>query len=270
MGVVITAVIADGSQNIAQPAWAHLTFSSVTGSIATIDGNGDLSFGAVGGNATVQITLTVNQRIGSTIFLGYGWSGQTPVPFASHQMQGVTDNTVSGGVDTIVGSTLALYISSDNSNVATDWSAVTVTFTEGEGVAFFPAFVPIIPPPPIGADKPVPNFPPPTPPPIGTVPVGDLVGPVVAPAPVPPSVAGFPQPQFGSGSATAPSPSGYFPIFTTTFPVPTIVIDNVLLIGRPPPPQTASTENIVPDGWGPFVPPGAPTAPGSDGRLPRP
>ena len=149
-------------------------------------------------------------------------------------------------------------------SVATTLTAITLTFTVGPTVPVFPDFTPIVPPPPIGADKAVPPFPPPTPPPIGTVPVGDLIGPVIALASVPPSVAGIPQPVIGGDNPY------HFPDFSSTFPVPTIVVDNVLLIGTPPPPQTPSTLNIVLDGWGPNVPPGAPTAPGGDGRLPRP
>lgn len=129
---------------------------------------------------------------------------------------------------------------------------------------------PIIPPPPIGeGGGPPPLFPPPTPPPIGEVPIGPLVGPAIAAAGVPPSLAGVVQPQFATGSKTAPLPSAYFPVFTTTFPVPTIVFVNQLMIGAAVPPQTPSTQNIILDGWGLFVPPGAPTTPGGDGRLPR-
>jgi hypothetical protein len=155
-------------------------------------------------------------------------------------------------------------------SVATTSAALdALTFTAGPSLAFFPAFAPIVPPPPIGADKAVPNFPPPTPPPIGSVPIGDLVGPVVAAAGVPPSVAGFAQPQYKTGSATSPTAASWFPQFTTIFPNPTIVFTNTLMIGAAVPPQTASTQNIQVDGWGPSVPPGAPTAPGGDGRFPR-
>ena len=147
-------------------------------------------------------------------------------------------------------------------NVATDLTDITLTFTVGPTVPIFPDFVPIIPPPPIGGTAPA--FPPPAIPP----PAGPLVGPAIASASVPPSVAGFPQPQFGSGDAT--TPPSYFEEFTTIFPVPTVVFTNAMNDGTTPPPQTASTENIVEDGWGPSVPPGAPTAPGDDGRLPRP
>ena len=265
--VQISAVLANGSQTVALPTWQHLTFTSVTGSLATINGNGDLDFGALGGNATVQVSLTVDQRTRSEIYLGYGWGGHPPVQFASHQMTSILGSeTVSGGVVTIFGGVLALYTSSDNANQATVWSNGTLTFTEGEGVAFFPAFVPIVPPPVIGeGGGPPPTFPPPTPPPIGHVPPGVLVGPVITYAPVPPSVAGFPQPRYQTGSATSPTGAQLFPIFTTTFPVPTIVVDGnnfaVAAPGQnppwtqPPPAQTASTLLISIDGYAPQLPP---------------
>jgi hypothetical protein len=96
-------------------------------------------------------------------------------------------------------------------------SAPLFTYTGSTGTAdVFPAFVPIIPPPLIGAAQTIPTFPPPTPPPIGHVPVGPLVGPAIAPAGVPPSLAGVVQPQYKTGSATSPAANGYFPQFTTT------------------------------------------------------
>ena len=155
------------------------------------------------------------------------------------------------------------------SQATTAAALAALTFTAGPALAFFPAFSIIVPPPPIGANKTVPNFPPPTPPPIGTVPKGDLVGPAIAAAAVPPSVAGFVEPRFKTGSATSPTAASWFPSFTSTFPNPTIVFTNTMMIGAPKPPQTASTLNIVLDGWGPYVPPTAPTSPGSDGRFPR-
>lgn len=145
-----------------------------------------------------------------------------------------------------------------------------VIIPEDGNRAFFPAFTPIIPPPLIGeGGGPPPPFPPPTPEPIGEVPVGPLVGPVVAAAGVPPSVAGFEQPQFATGSAT--SPPGYFPAFTAPLPTPPpIDFINILMIGDAVPPQKQTEEAILLDGWGPSVPPGAPTEPGPDGRFPRP
>jgi hypothetical protein len=93
------------------------------------------------------------------------------------------------------------YTTSANSTL----TAVALTFTPTSAAVFFPDFVPIIPPPPIGAAQTVPTFPPPTPPPIGAVPVGPLVGPAVAAAGVPPSVAGITQPVVRSTTATGNS-----------------------------------------------------------------
>jgi hypothetical protein len=111
--------------------------------------------------------------------------------------------------------------------------AIAVTTPGGTGAStpifnytgVFPAFIPILPPPLIS------NPPPPTFPPTGgahtpvAVPVGPLVGPAIAPAPVPPSLAGVTQPIFKTGSATSPTAASWIPQFTTTFPVPTIVVD---------------------------------------------
>lgn len=146
------------------------------------------------------------------------------------------------------------------------------TFEKSKSDAFFPAFVPIIPPPPIGAAHAVPTFPPPTPPPIGAVPVGPLVGPAIAPATVPPSLAGVVQPQYKTGSATAPAANGYFPQFTTTtayagFPnnppagVP-IVFSNISTNPSRsggvwtvvPPPSTPTTAQITLNGMSILVP----------------
>ena len=135
------------------------------------------------------------------------------------------------------------------SQATTAAAAAALTFTAGPSLAFFPAFAPIVPPPPIGADKAIPNFPPPTPPPIGTVPIGDLVGPAVAAAAVPPSVAGIPL------IRTVSAWTAKFPDFLTTFPSPPIVFTNTMMIGATKPPQTTTTQNIPIGGWGPPVGP---------------
>jgi hypothetical protein len=123
----------------------------------------------------------------------------------------------------------------------------------------FPAFTPIIPPPPIGDPVGVPPFPPPTPPPMGHVPVGPLVGPAVETAPVPPSVAGYQQPRFQPpGSATVPTAASLFPSFTTTSPSPPIVFANLWngatetggVWDDGTPPSTPTTRNIILNGWG--------------------
>lgn len=160
----------------------------------------------------------------------------------------------------------------------------------------FPTFTPIIPTstfPPgggvgsIGDPEGVPTFPPPTPPPIGHVPAGPLVGPAVADAPVPPSLAGVAQPQYETGSATVPPANGYFPEFTTTtayagFPnqppdgVP-IVFANIWTVPELSgdvwtdvvPPSTPTVAQITLGGWGLPGPsgsgPGPPTYPNPPG-----
>lgn len=156
----------------------------------------------------------------------------------------------------------------------------TFSFVPANTISQFPTFTPIVPPPVIGVGGgPPPSYPPPNPPPIGAIPPGVTVGPAISPAGVPPSLAGVVQPQFKTGSATAPTAASWFPQFTTTFPKPTIVVggNNFAALNaghippwtQAPPAQTASTLCIVLDGWGPGVPPGAPTAPGGDGRFPR-
>lgn len=52
-----------------------------------------------------------------------------------------------------------------------------------------------------------------------------LVGPAVPAAPVPPSVAGYPQPQFASGSGTVPTAASLFPMFTAAGASPPIVLN---------------------------------------------
>jgi hypothetical protein len=107
-------------------------------------------------------------------------------------------------------------------------------FEQSGSDAFFPAFTPIVPPPTFGLPPP-PVFPPvpPNTAPVA-VPIGPLVGPAVDDAPVPPSLAGIIQPQFKSGSATAPA--SYFPDFTTTFPNPPVSVQTT-----PPPPNMIVT-----------------------------
>jgi hypothetical protein len=95
---------------------------------------------------------------------------------------------------------------------------------------------PILPPPLITNPPGTPVFPPVSPntAPV-PVPAGPLVGPAVGPAPVPPSIAGVPQPVFvPPGSATVPA--SLFPMFTTTPPSPPIVFPNIAKIGAVPPP----------------------------------
>lgn len=92
---------------------------------------------------------------------------------------------------------------------------------------------PIIPPPTIGDPEGFPVFPPvdPDTAPVA-VPVGPLVGPAVAYAAVPPSVAGFPQPQYSTGSGTVPTATSLFPAFTAAGANPPIIV----VTSAPPPP----------------------------------
>jgi hypothetical protein len=149
----------------------------------------------------------------------------------------------------------------------TGTSTPIFTFVGPAGnAAVFPAFVPIIPPPPIAGTPPA--FPPPAIPPAA----GPLVGPAIAAAGVPPSLAGVVQPQFKTGSATTPASSGYWPQFTTTtayagFPnnppagVPIVfsnISTNPSLAGGVwtvvTPPSTATTAQITLNGMSILVP----------------
>lgn len=123
------------------------------------------------------------------------------------------------------------------------FSASTPAGTESE----FPLFQPIIPPPVIGQGG------------------GVLVGPAIAAAAVPPSVAGIVPPTYASGSATVPTAASLFPDGTTTPPSPPIVVDGsnfaVAAPGQqppwtwPPPAQTPTTAPITLDGFAAIIPP---------------
>lgn len=109
---------------------------------------------------------------------------------------------------------------------------------------------PILPPPQVGFGE------------------GVLVGPAIAPAPVPPSLAGFPQPQYATGSGTAPTAASLFPAFTAAGPSPPIVLNATQAAGSginfpadwiaPPPPPLPTTPGIAPivlNGWGLYAGP---------------
>jgi hypothetical protein len=76
--------------------------------------------------------------------------------------------------------------------------------------------------------------------------------PVVSPADVPPSVAGYSQPQFASGSGTAPTAAAMFPAFTAAGPNPPIVLNatQAAAVGAtwvaPPPPPLPTTPGVWP------------------------
>lgn len=138
--------------------------------------------------------------------------------------------------------------------------------TPGTVNATFPAYTPLFPPPLVGqGGGAAPTFPPPTPPPIGAIPTGALVGPAIAAAGVPPSIAGKALIIFTFGSATTPPASAAFPEFTTTFPSPPIVFSNIYTGGSTPttPPSTASTPPMgtsynTGGQWGPPIGPALP------------
>jgi hypothetical protein len=147
---------------------------------------------------------------------GTGFTGATAVRFAGQNATNVvvvSDTSIT--CKTPPASSDSVVIISVSAPGGTGNSGLIYTYSGATGTSdVFPAFVPIVPPPPIGNAQTIPTFPPPTPPPIGHVPVGPLVGPAIAPAAVPPSVAGVVQPTYKTGSAT--TPAGYFPSFTTT------------------------------------------------------
>jgi hypothetical protein len=206
------------------------------------------------GTSTGTTSLAVTAVTGS-IVLGSTLTG-AGVPAGTTIVRQVSGTTGKAGT----------YLTSRNTTLA----GIAVTFTVGPTLAYFPQFTPLIPPPPIQlAGGNPPNFPPPTPPPIGTVPKGPLIGPAIAAAAVPPSVAGFPLIRFKTGDADTPVGAQLFPNFKTLFPTPPIKFINLMMIGSDVPPSTATTLNYPMDGWGAYVPAGAPTEPGDDGRFPR-
>ena len=69
--------------------------------------------------------------------------------------------------------------------------------------------------------------------------------PVVPYAPVPPSVAGIPQPVFVPPTS-ATSPATYFPMFTTNPPYPPVVFANIFMNGPGFPPSTPSQPPLPP------------------------
>ena len=65
------------------------------------------------------------------------------------------------------------------------------------------------------------------------------------PETVPPSLAGVVQPQFATGSATAPPASALFPDFSTSFPVPTVETPNIFNMWPDPVPETVTTPVVT-------------------------
>jgi hypothetical protein len=223
--------------------------------------------GGGGGAPPTPTGLTATAVSSSQINLS--WGASTGATSYNVLRGGTTVGTPSGttfsdtGLSASTSYTYTVQAVSSGGTSSSSSPASATTFAPGASP--FPAFTPIYPPPPVGADKTVPNFPPPTPPPIGAVPVGDLVGPAVAAAASPPSVAGIAQPVFGFGDATHPPASAAFPEQTTTYPSPPVVFSNVYTGGATPttPPSTTSTPPLgtsynTGGAWGPPVGPALP------------
>lgn len=248
--IVASGSIADGSTEVVLPQWQ------------TLD---DISATSVSSLGAGVIQITVSSDVAGTVHFGFALGNENnPVEFGSIEVLADTPTEFIGQVGSPLPQTFTFYISSDAADATTSWTGGELTITSSPSMASFPEFIPIIPPPPIGNPVGVPPFPPPTPPPIGVVPVGPLVGPAIAPAGVPPSLAGVVQPQFATGSGTAP-PS-YFPSFTTTtayagFPnqpptgVP-IVYANIFTGGATPviPPSTPTVAQIILNGMSILAP----------------
>jgi hypothetical protein len=168
-----------------------------------------------------SVAPTSGPPAGSTAvtITGTGFTGATSVRFAGQPATNVvvvSDTSITCKTPPAAADEVATITVQTPGGTGTSATPL-FTYTGSTGTAdVFPAFVPIIPPPLIGAAQTIPTFPPPTPPPIGHVPVGPLVGPAIAPAAVPPSVAGVVQPQYKTGSATVPTAASVFPEFTTT------------------------------------------------------
>jgi hypothetical protein len=207
---------------------------------------------------------------------GTGFTGATSVRFAGQSATNlvvVSDTSITCRTPAATQDAVVTITVQTPGGIGT--SGLIYTYTGSTGTSdVFPAFVPIYPPPPVGNAQTIPNFPPPTPPPIGAVPVGPLVGPAVAAAAVPPSTAGFPLIRYGSGSATVPAIANMFPAFTTVFHNPPIVFSNIFTDGVTPqaPPSTATTQNVPVGGWGPpqgpAFPPPSFTLPAMDVHTP--
>lgn len=138
--------------------------------------------------------------------------------------------------------------------------------TDPAADTLFPEFTPIVPPPLIGeGGGPAPDMPPP----LTELPEGVLVGPVVAPAAVPPSVAGFPRIRFASGGVNVPPNT--FPKFTTNPPYPPAPedADTQPPPSTPPEPPIDQIFGIIPPPVTPLAAENGETQPPSEGRRRR-
>ena len=268
--VLVDAALADGTTTDVLPTWQHLTFSAINSGNATINGNGDLVLGPSGtGYVNVSQDVQVADATGPYIvYFMWTWNGLRTY-FGEVTIPDNQDYTVTtSGLISLGGSPLALYI-------ATNLPGHTLTYGFQDFQlltpdTFFPAFFPFLPTP-VGADQPIPTFPPPTPPPIGIVPVGEFAVLAIKSGPVGISVAGINQPVIGGNNPAT------FPDFTTTFPSPTFVVSNVWTVPTIAggvwtthlPAYTTTTQNIALGGWGLPGPsgqgPGPPTYPNPPG-----
>jgi hypothetical protein len=164
--------------------------------------------------------------------INLSWSASTGATSYNVLRGGSTVGTPSGTTfnDTgLTASTSYTYrvqaVSAGGTSASSSPSSAT---TLAPGASPFPAFTPQLPPPPVGT--------------------GGSVAIVIPPAPVPPSVAGIAQPVFTFGNATTPPASAAFPEFTTTYPVPPVIINSTQNTNTPiwvappqPPPSQATT-----------------------------
>ena len=275
--VLIDVSLANDTTTAVAPAWHHLTFTTInSGTAGTVNGNGDLVLN-VSGTGYVNVVQDVQISTATTpylVYLMWNWNGKQVYLGAVSIPDNQEYTLTTSGLISLGGSPLGLYIATNLAsqtltNSYLDFQLLTPT-------SLFPALFPSLPTP-VGADQPIPTFPPPTPPPIGHVPVGEFAYMDVQPGPVGISVAGIVQPVFRTGSATSPTAASFFPSFTATFPNPPITVSNVWTIPTLAggvwtthlPPSIVTTANITLNGWGPPGPsglgPGPPQYPNPPG-----
>jgi hypothetical protein len=202
-------------------------------------------------NVTMQMTAAAPGSY--TVYLFYSWDGATPLQAIPIIVPLTRSANISLPINVAIpvtpgAHTLALSTDANDPGDTLTWANPVLTDLVSQ--ALFPAYTPLFPPPLVGqGGGAAPAFPPPTPPPIGAIPPGVLVGPAIAAAAVPPSVAGFPRLIFTFGSATTPPASAAFPEQTTTYPSPPIIINTTQNTNTPiwvPPPQPPPSQATTP------------------------
>lgn len=227
-----------GNTTNVMPTWTQVPFTTiVSGTAATISG-GNLVFNVQGEGyvnfiADVQLNdANITNPAGYNFYMMWQW-GNVRTFFAQWVFPpNVNDGWQIGvaGIIPITNQPLSIYVGTDYPPGQTLywWN---VDFQLSPPQTSFPDFTPFgLPLPPPTTGNPQNQFP-------------------ITTAVAPLSVAGIPQPQFGSGSATTPAANGYFTQFTTTFPVPTVVFSNILTV----PTGSYST------GWTSTLPPQTPS-----------